>query len=400
MFALWAGLSLLWSPDRMLAGYFSVEMLLATGVFLIARSLDEEGQRFALNVLIVAGVVQALIGIGQFVSQESFASSLLGMSAHPAWEAGSSVLKLDSGRFLRAYGTFPHPNILGGFLGVILVLAVGRFSFLPSFQNLSPTPPLKKGGDLRHWMIIVSCISIILFGLILTFSRTAWLGTVMGILALATLFFFQLKSKSDIIRLASPARRAAVGDYVAFFKTLGVLGIAGMVFIGVLHEQIFPRFDSATIDREGSVEDRIASLRDAEVLIREHPLLGVGAGNFTAAIIERGIKGETGNQAPRPVWSVQPAHNVFVLIFAELGMIGLVLSVAFFASIFVKIKKSNSNIIRRPSDYITVLNERDVVFMAGFVALLPALLLDHYLWTSHFGLLFFFLLAGLSSRKS
>jgi len=32
-------------------------------------------------------------------------------------------------------------------------------------------------------------------------------------------------------------------------------------------------------------------------------------------------------------------------------------------------------------------------------ALLPSLFLDHWLWSSHFGILFFFLLLGFAARK-
>ena len=46
------------------------------------------------------------------------------MAYHASNILGDSVIETSMGRFLRAYGPFDHPNILGGImvLGIILVL--------------------------------------------------------------------------------------------------------------------------------------------------------------------------------------------------------------------------------------------------------------------------------------
>ena len=124
---LWAGLSMLWAPDAMLAGYFFVKLLLGAGVFFITRSLGEREVRTVVRILIAAAVIQSLLGIWQLVTQSTFASTLLGMSHYEVWQAGTSVLKNDTGRWLRAYGSFPHPNILGGFLSAVLVMMIAGY---------------------------------------------------------------------------------------------------------------------------------------------------------------------------------------------------------------------------------------------------------------------------------
>lgn len=165
-----------------------------------------------------------------------------------------------------------------------------------------------------------------------------------------------------------------------------------MVFIGVLHETVLLRFDRAVIEHEGSVSERIQSFRDAQQIIGEGNILfGTGIGNFTTEAMRL--------MPERPIWTIQPAHNVLVLIFAELGLFGFVIFIIFLLSIVFNFEKSKSNIIRRSSDYVTFLKGEGVVFLVGLIVLVPVLLLDHYLWTSHFGLLFFFLLLGLASRK-
>ncbi len=376
MFLLWSGLSIFWAGDLVLAFSFFVKLILAVGLFFAVRLIEIDMKKIVF-VLLVAGVLQSGIGVAQFLYQYSPASSILGMSAHDASVAGSSVLKIASGRFLRAYGTFPHPNILGGFLGVILVLCISyyvsaikekesyKLQVTSYKKNEIPSLEDSVGMTIEGLMLTGGSI-IILLGLLLTFSRTAWLGALLGLVAIG---FSAFKQKDYWIR-----RR--------FLKTLFALVLAGIAFGSVLHEQIFPRFDTKAIEREGSVSERMVSLQDARTLIKKHPLIGVGAGNFTAAIIEKGemgIMGERGGMGSHPVWSIQPVHNVFILIWSELGLIGIVLFVLF---LFFILKSS-------------ITNHNSAILIAIF----PSLFLDHFLWSSHFGLLFFFLLLGLASRK-
>ncbi|MFZ1719776.1 MAG: O-antigen ligase family protein [Candidatus Moraniibacteriota bacterium] len=353
-----------------------MKLLLASGLFFVVRLIEVDMKKVVF-VLLVAGVLQGGIGIAQFLTQESVDSSIFGMSAHNASQAGSSVLKIDSGRFLRAYGTFPHPNVLGGFLGVILVLCISyyvsaikekeSYKLQVTSYKKNEIPPLEDSvGMTIEGLMLTGGSIIILLGLLLTFSRTAWLGALLGLVVIGLSAF---KQKDYWIRRK-------------FVKIFLALGMAGLVFGFILHEQIFPRFDTKAIEHEGSVSERIVSLQDAWTLINNHPIVGVGAGNFTTAIIEKGemgIMGERGEMGSRPVWSIQPAHNVFILIWSELGLIGIVLFVLF---LFFILKSS-------------ITNHNSAILIAIF----PSLFLDHFLWSSHFGLLFFFLLLGLTSRK-
>lgn len=343
---LWAGLSALWAPDQMLAGYFFVKLLLAAGVFFLARSLSDEDVKIAIKLLIIGAVLESLLGAWQFLSQSTFASTLLGMSAHEVAEAGTSVLKGWHQRWLRAYGTLPHPNMLGGYLAAVFVLCIGYY--------VSCIEELKR----NQRIIFLAGLVVILFGLVVTFSRSAWLGAAMGI----------------AVYYVSRIRYHVWGKLDT--QMLLILGIATIAFAGLFHDLVGLRFDSVAIVREGSVSERVQSLEDAKTVIGEgNMLLGTGAGNFTTEMMRL--------QPERPVWNIQPAHNVPVLVFAELGLVGLVLFLGFLVSILVPILKSK------------IVNQKSALL----VTLVPIALLDHYLWTSHFGLLFLFLLLGLAVRK-
>lgn len=351
----WVGISIVWAPDPLLAGYFFLKLLLGAGIFFVTRSLDPLSIKKVVFTLLLAGVLQSGIGIAQFLSQQSWNSTLLGMSAHESWQAGSSVLKIEFGRFLRAYGTFPHPNMLGGFLVVVFVLGV-------AYQVLR----MKEIGRGYRITRIVGLL-IVFLGLILTFSRTAWIGAVVSLCVLGGLVFWQKERD---------ARRH-------FSNALLVFLLAGGVFSTILSPYIFPRFDGATIEREGSVSERVQSFYDAKTVMDQTPLFfGTGAGNFTERLLYF--------EGSRPVWTLQPVHNVLVLVLAEIGVIGLFLWFLFLGTILLSWKR-----------YLTLQKSQSVrvIFAIALLALVPSLFLDHWLWSSHFGLFFLFLLLGLSQSK-
>lgn len=427
----WSGLSIFWATDQVLAGYFFAKLCFAVGAYFIARSMDETDMRMVIRVMFVGAVLESMLGIWQFLSQSSFASTLLGMSGYESWTAGVSVLKLESGRFLRAYGTFPHPNMLGGYLAVVLVLCISYYvsrinnaPVIASDQRERGNPasmseavflgtglPRVRGLSL----VMTAGGTIILLGLILTFSRMAWLGFGMGLMVLSVVAYRQSKVEKKVTSGQRP------WNYVTLCKTMAVLGVATTVFVFILRDEVFPRFDSTVIGNERSVEDRVQSLRDAEPLIANHSFLGVGAGNFTVAVLENKGSGTffseekkyptpTEKKVPdpfmttpdplRPVWSVQPAHNVFVLVLAELGVVGLVLFVFFFGSVIASVAKQSRDCHGSEALPRNDRNKQSIVFVIALLALVPSLFLDHFLWSSHFGLLFFFLLAGLAMRKT
>lgn len=74
LFVLWAGLSVFWATDSLLAFSFFLKLLLAAGLFLFLRSWNELSLRKVVFVLLAAGVLQSGIGITQFLTQETASS--------------------------------------------------------------------------------------------------------------------------------------------------------------------------------------------------------------------------------------------------------------------------------------------------------------------------------------
>jgi hypothetical protein len=98
--------------------------------------------------------LHVLIGIGQFWQRGPL--GLPGELSLPADQTGAAVLSAGGIRWLRIYGLTFHPNVLGGFLAVGLILG------LPFLVN--------------KWMRFLW--GLLAFGLLLTFSRSAWISIV------------------------------------------------------------------------------------------------------------------------------------------------------------------------------------------------------------------------------
>jgi O-antigen ligase len=92
-------------------------------------------------------------------------------------------------------------------------------------------------------------------------------------------------------------------------------------------------------------------------MIHNHPLTGVGLGSFIIELARTSVKG-----AP-----VEPVHNVFLLLFAELGVVGLIFILGLSLVLVLKVIASKS--------------PHSILASAVLVGLGTISLFDHYLWT-------------------
>ena len=338
---IWSLVSIFWSLDKPLAGYFSGKLVLVLGLFWVVKKIEFSWKKLLVTLLIV-GALQGALAVGQFLLQDTFSSKWLGMSAHQAAQGGASVLESISGRWLRAYGSFPHPNILGGYLAIILLIII--------IQNTNKSQKISIN---KYFMLYVACYMIIFLGLIVSFSRSAWLVFTVGFLGI---FFMFKEKRNELVKVG--------------FVFLGVV----LIWMSAFSPLFLARTQGEARLEKKSVTDRVEYVAQAQELIREHFWLGVGAGNYTNAVHEKNPQ--------KKIWEIQPVHNVFLLVWAELGLVGLTLWLVFLGSVFLMGYKKNK-----------------IFTLVLYASCFMLYVLDHWLWTSHFGLLFFFLLLGLILRE-
>jgi O-antigen ligase len=198
---------------------------------------------------------------------------------------------------------------------------------------------------------------ICLFALFFTFSRAAWLSLAVGLIILL-IYFIRRKDKW------------VTGRFVALLFFSAVL--LAIVFFPYQELVVARMSDSQPLEQK-SITERETYVGQALNIIASRPLLGVGLGNYTTVLAQRSGAKDLKVSA---VWSYQPVHDVFLLIWAESGIFALLFFLGF---LFWPLKKDR----REP-------------FAPAILGLLLVLLLfDHWLFSLPFGLLFLFLVLGL-----
>ncbi|MEK9143705.1 MAG: O-antigen ligase family protein [Patescibacteria group bacterium] len=235
---------------------------------------------------------------------------------------------------LRPYATFPHPNVLGGFLATVLLLIVLRY--------LSILGNLKKKIKLFYGTVILVGIT----ALLLTFSRSA---IVVGTIAIAIAIARNVEHK------------------------LRVLGIVLFVFILTSYVLRLTSTEESVVVRQ--------QLNDAAIkLWQSSPLFGVGLGNFLVRLPEA--------LPTRTIYFLQPVHNIYLLLLSEMGIVGIgliVLWIAWRLNYEFRIRNYGKNSTK----------EIFIIHTSLFIILLLGLV-DHYPLTLQQGQLMFTVLAGMS----
>lgn len=226
-------------------------------------------------ILAIVVCVQGAVGAAQFWRQGSLGLAALGEPwLNPAVEA-TSVVGQPGAHHLRAYGLTAHPNVLGGMLAIgLLWLVVAALS----------APPRT-----RAWWLIAIIPG--LTGLLLTFSRAAWLGLLVG---LAWLVW----------------RWPQVRRWWLLMAVLLVAAVLALIWWQpvLLWTRLFDW--SAPLEAR-SLSERLHVFVVALGVIRAHLWDGVGSGLYLHALPGAG--------------QATAVHNALLLATAELGIVGGVL---------------------------------------------------------------------------
>lgn len=280
---------------------------------------------FLLGVLCLAGVSQAVLGIWQFGLRGSGPAHFL-----------------ISGRFYRAFGTFMQPNPFGGFMNLTLLLAAGSLAgwVVAWWQAWVKGRATQEGGNLRGaWLnlhmtatgrtifLLAAVVVLMGGGLIASWSRGAWLGAAVGT---AVLVFFFPRNRWHGVGLSMVVVAVAVA----------VLG-AG-IYLNRLPATIVERINSSfstdlrfddvrgidITDENYAVLERLAHWQAALGMARDHVWLGVGFGNYEPAYPDYRLINWTD--------ALGHAHNYYLNLWAEVGVVGLAAYALFWIAVFVQ----------------------------------------------------------------
>jgi O-antigen ligase len=332
--ALWGFASQTWAfqrdPHPEAAATAALQLGIAS-LFAIVTACAAPPRRQIITVLVISLAWNSLIGFGQVAVQGSIGLSGLGEFTLGIDQPGVSVVQAGEARWLRPYGLLPHPNMYAGALALGL-LGVGAWMLAP--RRLL-------------WLLGTSLALVGLWAFGLTFSRAAWGGLCIGLLA--TLPFLWRGRWLRRRLILSAALLIGAGALFAALYSPFLLARAG-----VNNESIEQR----------SISDRRVFTELALRAIGESPLLGMGIGNFPwkasfyLMYLPYELRGDN-------------VHNIYLSVWAELGAAGLALySVALLAGLSAAVRR------------LWAQPDAPGAMLLGVVVTLLALgLLDHYPYT-------------------
>ncbi|MCK4636157.1 MAG: O-antigen ligase family protein [Candidatus Moranbacteria bacterium] len=346
------GISVFQANDKILSIYFWTIIFVGLISFWLLKNSKVKIKKIIFAFILTA-VIQGVFGLGQFILQDSFSSKWLGVEKHEISRGGTAVIENQNSRYLRAYGSFSHPNVLGGYLALGLIVALGYY------LNLNVKKPVRRALD----FFLLFSIIIIFSGLIVSFSRSAYL---MLALSFSFLTFFIFIKKRECFK------KLFYVYFLLFFTAL-------MFFLN--YQNLFlTRVRVENRLEQRSISERISQVNDSKVIIKNNFFQGVGAGNYTLFSWQKDLE-------KRPIWQHQPVHNIYLLIWSELGFFGLLT----FGLLI-------SQIIFKSIYFLQIESDFRIFFTVSFFGLLTIGFFDHWIYSSYFGIMIFWFLAGLMGK--
>ncbi len=332
-----------------------------------------------LGCLIATG--EALVGLIQYIFQGDIGLQWAGEKHLQAGGSFASVKLMggvrwfgDSGTgalwVLRSYGTFDHPNHLGGVLVAGSLLTCHLLCHAQS----------KK-------FLLTMALALQALALVTTFSRSAWLGIVLGVFVLLA---------CRIARQSGGVLSRCRGLWRGERTLAAALCISACMALFVFHEQILQRCSFRERYKEGTnapgenlpkaslqylkdidIGERVQFLEIAQAMVLKHPWQGVGFQEYVRQMPHFATSGSN----PLKPQEVQrlAVHNIYMLTAAEIGL-------PFAASFVLFILLTALQGMR---------NERQDALLAIWVAFALIGFMDNYLLTWQAGRVLFFAIASI-----
>lgn len=269
LFVAVSGLSVLSSPDRGFSfyNYYNLVGVYVLTYLLIGQNVREPGQmKSILRMACAAAVIVLLYGYYQFL----FGIDISSMK----WVDGDAFPELRK----RVFSTWENPNILAGYLDIIICLAFGLFM---------------KCRDRERRILLGAFMLAAAACLAMTYARGACL-----VIAVILAGYGVLRDRRVLVAC-----------------------ILVVAILFVLDPMLYERITSVFTKVDTSTEMRLAFWESTVAMIQDHPFLGIGWGAYWMVYPEYDFYLQGANVL------IVHAHNIYLNYMAEIGIPG---AVAFF----------------------------------------------------------------------
>jgi putative inorganic carbon (hco3(-)) transporter len=322
-------LSILLGPFRKIAGHEVFQMMKHLVLFWVLINEVVRVRQFlhVAGALFAGMFLQGIVGLVQYVFKANLGLQVLGEATAKSIEYASKATYLDSGVF-RIGALLGHPNLLAAYLALLLPIAIALL-----FSGIRPL----------YKLLLMAVTALGAVVLVLTLSRAGWISFAAAFAALLGLSFLHPRLQKRYLM----ARLVVIGVMAAF-----VLAFSGA---------IVKRF---TQSDPGAVNFRYEWVGVAWNMVREKPLLGFGLNSFVFHMPQYTSYGSPKKISERfgEDWPV--VHNIYMLIWAEQGTLGLLLFLGFNLHV---LRLGWRNLQRFENDVLFVIN---IGCVSGFLALI------------------------------
>ncbi len=314
------------------------ELVMAIGLFFVlvnALRTNRDTELLA-RLIMLAGAAAAAIAVVFYVIPDTMTIRILNALGRFGYPGGAGALRYiedDTANPMRAIGTMVDPNVLGGFLILIIGLT---------------TPQLVSPAPLFHRSLVALFLLVELLALYLTYSRGSLVGLAVGLLLIGVLRYRKLLLLAlggGLLLLLLPQTQAYVARFIEGIQLQ----------------------DRATLMRLGEYKDALA-------LISRYPWFGVGFAGSPDADLYVGVS------------------NLYLLMAEIMGVLGvlafLLVIVGYLVSLWRAWRRTVSSPQRRKGprgheDGESVCARQEALLLGLAAAVVGALvggIFDHYLF--------------------
>ncbi|MEK7154022.1 MAG: O-antigen ligase family protein [Patescibacteria group bacterium] len=346
--------------------YFINLSLIGIVAYDLLKKSDNFTQRLIKNISIPV-IIVALVGMAQLASTyfmdifqfvDFWAGKVeLGLFgsawANIALKANTWFAYYGSQLSLRMFSLFPDSHSFPIFLllGLPAVLAVSLHKLVGAQNSL-------KTIFFARASLLIAFVPIIFLAAILSGTRGIWVAG-LGVLVVVLGIFWIMKKQG------AGERQKDIFKYVASYLAIFFLlfGVAYYIFASNQFQvskgdaAIFGRRVRSVLDiSETSNARRIEIWRDSIKSTIKHPLLGVGIGNFPVVVGEDLARAKAGSSA----------HNLYLNIAAEMGILALILALWF---LWLLLKKTFDNFLENRNSKL------ETIYFASALIFIPWVLI-------------------------
>ncbi|KKR67461.1 MAG: putative bicarbonate transporter, ICT family protein [Microgenomates group bacterium GW2011_GWA2_40_6] len=276
IFLLLIGVNVIVAGNRWVAIYRWVRIIQWIVTIKLIKNEELRIKNYLKWILPIWVITESLLGLTQVLNGGSIGGIWywIGERRFSFSSIGIAQMSLFGEGLLRAYGSFSHPNSSAGFLLIVWCY----------WQR-------NKNKNFNYW--IVYWIAIL--GILVSGSRWVW-GITFIIFNLKFLIFKNKLRVKDILG-----------------RCLVMVGLAsvvlGMISVNYRLSDFFAGWDSDSLNKRKTLF--VAGIK----MVKENPLLGIGAGNFVVKLPQF--------QKSNNFFWLQPVHNMFLLAWVEIGLLGI-----------------------------------------------------------------------------